>query len=149
MIIIYLCWYFTTKKKLQKEIDCIVFEWIVMYFVYFSKMSSFKFTFCVISALLTIVAVVNSQSRLKLTIISKFIFNCQIRLQLTMLYNLPVTVKINVNWSFTMRGRCGRHRMVVGFTTTTMYLCNQYLSPLKLWVGTPFIARCTRYNIMW
>ena len=60
-----------------------MFEWIVMYFVYFSKMSSFKFTFCVIAALLTIVAVVNSQSRLKLTIISKFIFNCQIRLQLT------------------------------------------------------------------
>jgi hypothetical protein len=26
---------------------------------------------------------------------------------------------------------------------------NQYLSPLKLWVRTPFIVRCTRYNIMW
>ena len=54
----------------KKEIDYIVFEWIVMYFVYFSKMSSFKFTFCVIAALLTIAAVVNSQSKLKLTIIS-------------------------------------------------------------------------------
>ena len=29
------------------------------------------------------------------------------------------------------------------------YLCNQCLSPLKLWVRTPFMARCTRYNIMW
>jgi len=31
------------------------------------------------------------------------------------------------------------------------YLCNQYLSPLKLWVWIPFMARCTwyRYNIMW
>ena len=29
------------------------------------------------------------------------------------------------------------------------YLCNQCLSPLKLWVQTPFIARCTWYNIMW
>ena len=29
------------------------------------------------------------------------------------------------------------------------YLCNQCLSPLMLWVRTPFIARCTRYNIMW
>jgi len=30
------------------------------------------------------------------------------------------------------------------------YLCNQYLSPLKLWVRTPFMARCTqKYNIMW
>jgi len=29
------------------------------------------------------------------------------------------------------------------------YLCNQCLSPLMLWVQTPFMARCTRYNIMW
>jgi hypothetical protein len=29
------------------------------------------------------------------------------------------------------------------------YLCNQCLSPLKLWVRTLFVARCTRYNIMW
>ena len=29
------------------------------------------------------------------------------------------------------------------------YLCNQCLSPLKLWVQTPFMSRCTRYNIMW
>jgi len=29
------------------------------------------------------------------------------------------------------------------------YLCNQCLSPLKLWVRTPFMARCTRFNIMW
>jgi len=28
-------------------------------------------------------------------------------------------------------------------------LCNQCLSPLKLWVRTPFMARYTRYNIMW
>jgi len=28
------------------------------------------------------------------------------------------------------------------------YLCNQCLSPLKLWVRTPFIGRCTQYNIM-
>ena len=28
------------------------------------------------------------------------------------------------------------------------YLCNQCLSPLKLWVGTPFMARCSRYNIV-
>jgi hypothetical protein len=29
------------------------------------------------------------------------------------------------------------------------YLCNQCLSPLKLWVWTLFMARCTHYNIMW
>jgi len=30
------------------------------------------------------------------------------------------------------------------------YLCNQCLvSPLKLWVRIPLMARCIRYNIMW
>jgi len=29
------------------------------------------------------------------------------------------------------------------------YLCNHCLSLLKLWVRIPFMARCTRYNIMW
>jgi hypothetical protein len=29
------------------------------------------------------------------------------------------------------------------------YLCNRFLSPLKLLVRTPFMVRCTQYNIMW
>jgi len=29
------------------------------------------------------------------------------------------------------------------------YLCNQCLSPLKLWVWTLFMSRSTWYNIMW
>ena len=29
------------------------------------------------------------------------------------------------------------------------YLCNQCLSPLTLWGGSPFMARCIRYNMMW
>jgi hypothetical protein len=29
------------------------------------------------------------------------------------------------------------------------YLCNQSLSSLSLWVRILFMARCTRYNIMW
>jgi len=29
------------------------------------------------------------------------------------------------------------------------YLFNQCLSPLKLWVWTLFMKRCTWYNIMW
>jgi hypothetical protein len=29
------------------------------------------------------------------------------------------------------------------------WLCNQCLSPLTLWVWTLYMARCTRYNIMW
>jgi len=43
--------------------------------------------------------------------------------------------------SINLRGRRGRW--------IYNYFCNQCLSPLKLWVRTPFIARCTRYNIMW
>jgi hypothetical protein len=44
------------------------------------------------------------------------------------------------------RGRCGHDRMVVRFT---LFLCNQWLSPLTLWVGIPLMPRCTWYNIMW
>ena len=41
---------------------------------------------------------------------------------------------------FLLRGRRGRDRMVVGFTTTR---------PIsKVGVRTPFMARCNRYNIM-
>jgi len=29
------------------------------------------------------------------------------------------------------------------------YLYNQCISPLKWWVQTPFMARCTWYNILW
>jgi len=29
------------------------------------------------------------------------------------------------------------------------YLCNQCLSLLKLWVRTPFMPMCIRYNITW
>ena len=29
------------------------------------------------------------------------------------------------------------------------YLCNQCLSPLVLWVWTPFMVRCIWYNILW
>jgi hypothetical protein len=41
--------------------------------------------------------------------------------------------------SFTTKctlGRHGRNCMIVGFTTT-LYLCNQCLSPLRVWVWTP------------
>jgi hypothetical protein len=29
------------------------------------------------------------------------------------------------------------------------YLCNQYLSPVTLWIWIPLMAICTRYNILW
>jgi len=40
----------------------------------------------------------------------------------------------------TQRDRRGRDRKVVGYTGSWIYnyLCNQCLSPLKLWVRTPF-----------
>jgi len=41
-------------------------------------------------------------------------------------------------------GRRGRDRSWI-----YNYMCNQCLSPLKLWVWTPFMVGCTRYNIMW
>jgi len=41
----------------------------------------------------------------------------------------------------------GRDLMVVGLTTT--YACNQCISPLKLLVRIPQLARCTWYSIMW
>jgi hypothetical protein len=45
-----------------------------------------------------------------------------------------------------LRGRRCHDRMVFAFKTT--YICNQCLSPLKLWVRILLMARCTRYNIM-
>jgi hypothetical protein len=42
------------------------------------------------------------------------------------------------------RGRCGRDRMVVGFTTTCAI---SVYHQLKLCVRTLFTARCTRYYI--
>jgi len=49
--------------------------------------------------------------------------------------------KININ----LRGRRGRDRMVVGFTTTRTSSAYH----LKLRVRIPLMAMCTRYNIMW
>jgi hypothetical protein len=48
--------------------------------------------------------------------------------------------------------RFGHSRNVFSFCYQWIYnyhLYNQCLSPLKLWVRTPFMARCTRYNVMW
>jgi len=45
---------------------------------------------------------------------------------------------------FKSHGGCnGRDRMVVGFTTTCEI---SDLSPLKLWIRIPLMARWTRYN---
>jgi hypothetical protein len=43
------------------------------------------------------------------------------------------------------KGRRGRDRMVVGYTTTCVISAYH---PLKLWVRTQFVVRRTRYNIM-
>jgi len=39
-------------------------------------------------------------------------------------------------------------QIVQGPSWINNYLCNQCLSPLKLWVQIPLMKRCTRYNIM-
>ena len=50
---------------------------------------------------------------------------------------------LRINATYYVNGdRHGSDRMVVGFTTTCAII-------KKLWVETPLIARCTRYNIMW
>ena len=37
----------------------------------------------------------------------------------------------------------------VNLTSIYNYMCNQCLSPLKLWGRIPLMARCTQYIIMW
>jgi len=45
-------------------------------------------------------------------------------------------------YNITNSGRRSHDRMVLGFTTTSAY-------HHKRCVSTPFMERCTRYNIMW
>jgi hypothetical protein len=54
-----------------------------------------------------------------------------------LIYTILLIVLHQMSWSWSME---------IGFTTIWY---NQCLSPLKLWVRTPSMARCTRYNIMW
>ena len=64
---------------------------------------------------------------------------------------------LNLKWSFVTTTYKGPIILLqVGPSWSWSYgswiyncLYNQCLSPLKFWVRTPFIARCTRYNIMW
>jgi hypothetical protein len=44
---------------------------------------------------------------------------------------------------FNLRGRRGHDRMVVRFTTIYIFVCNECLSPLMLWVRISIRARCT------
>jgi len=56
---------------------------------------------------------------------TNFLRNCVILSQLSFIFNRHIK-----------KGHRGRDRMVVGFTN---YLCNQCLSPLKVWIRTPFM----------
>jgi hypothetical protein len=48
-----------------------------------------------------------------------------------------------------MFGKNGMSRSLSCGSWIYNYLCNQCLSPLQLWFRNQFVARCTRYNIMW
>ena len=52
-------------------------------------------------------------------------------------------IKVGVNYPNEIRGRRGHDIWIYN------YPCNNCLSPLKLWVWTPFILRCTQYSIIW
>jgi len=65
------------------------------------------------------------------------------------LNRILIQVDVHVGFMPNPQDRHDRDRMVVGFTTTFVYLCNQCRSPLKLWDQSPFMGRCTWYNIMW
>ena len=84
------------------------------------------------------------ESQFSIVTVSYLIQCCCLKETINMFMNLYVISHetLLINW-----GRRGRDRMVVGFTTT--YICNQCLSPLKLRVRIPFMARFTRYNILW
>ena len=89
--------------------------------LYVLGLSNILFTWCI---LIFFVSVIKSKL---LMIIFVLIF----------LHNITLIWVIYIS----LRGCCGRHRMVVGFTFS--YLCNQCLSPLMLWVRISIRARCT------
>jgi hypothetical protein len=93
-------------------------------------------------------------------IYGSWIYPCLFLLQ----YTTMVLKGTNNNyWIFLY---CAKHQCILSMSMTVVvvivwrriynYLCNQFLSTLNqclssltLWVRTPFMARCTRYNIMW
>jgi len=63
-----------------------------------------------------------------------------------------IKVKIDNIWypiSYTMGQRSGLSWSWSYGSWIYNCLCNQTLSPLKLWVRTLFVAKCIWYNIMW
>jgi len=61
-----------------------------------------------------------------------------------------ISAKLNFHIIIKMSSICGCRRVSWSYGGWIYnYLCNQCLSPLKLWARTPFMERCTRYNIMW
>ena len=67
---------------------------------------------------------------------------------------LSCLIKWDIKW-YTFRTYVGclfifslKKNVLIHGSWVYNYICNQYLSPLKLWIWIPFMARCTRYNLM-
>ena len=62
---------------------------------------------------------------------------------------LKILIKGITNYKYTEhQKKCGAIVVVIVWLLD-LHLCKQCLSPLKLWIWTLFMARCTPYSIMW
>ena len=69
-------------------------------------------------------------------------YRCQQMFKYMFMYNIIITLPILIT--------AGGRRWSWSYGSWIYnYLCNHCLSPLTLWVRTPFMASCTLYNFMW
>ena len=78
-----------------------------------------------------------SDSILDLNLLSVF-FTIKMSYNNIYIFIMSVCVYVGPSWSWSYGS----------WIYNYMYLCNQYLSPLTLWIRIPLMARCTRYNFM-
>jgi hypothetical protein len=84
-------------------------------------------------------------SPLKLCVRTPFIMRCDSFLKCWIKKKIWIRNQRMTTLKDCMFPKGPKGRLIVRFTTTYA-IC---LSPLKLCVRTPFIMRCTRYNMMW
>ena len=79
--------------------------------------------------------------------ISRQITVLQIKITPPHLDGRYLSIGVKPTHSLYLMGRCGRRWSYGSWIYN--YLCNQCLSPLKLWVLIQIMSRCTWRNIMW